>query len=103
MSHCSVQYHKKLNTWVIPFFDFKLFHLPNSIIKLFRIYFSYNIRSQDDISSGYSSAEPVSGLSRTSSMTNASKARAKSKRNEVGIISVFLFGTILIRLEIGVG
>lgn len=50
---------------------------------------SYNIRSTDDISSGYSSAEPVSaplgsGLSRTSSMTNASKARAKSKRNEVG-------------------
>nr|NP_001097426.1 receptor expression enhancing protein A, isoform L [Drosophila melanogaster]AAG22198.3 receptor expression enhancing protein A, isoform L [Drosophila melanogaster] len=44
--------------------------------------FNYNIRSQDDISSGYSSAEPVSGLSRTSSMTNASKARAKSKRNE---------------------
>nr|NP_001188990.2 receptor expression enhancing protein A, isoform P [Drosophila melanogaster]ADV37236.2 receptor expression enhancing protein A, isoform P [Drosophila melanogaster] len=45
--------------------------------------FNYNIRSQDDISSGYSSAEPVSGLSRTSSMTNASKARAKSKRNEL--------------------
>ncbi|KAH8405130.1 hypothetical protein KR222_004192, partial [Zaprionus bogoriensis] len=49
--------------------------------------FNYNIRSTDDISSGYSSAEPVSaplgsGLSRTSSMTNASKARAKSKRNE---------------------
>ncbi|XP_017078773.1 uncharacterized protein LOC108112911 isoform X3 [Drosophila eugracilis] len=44
--------------------------------------FNYNIRSQDDISSGYSSAEPVSGLSRTSSMTNASKGRAKSKRNE---------------------
>ncbi|KAH8348409.1 hypothetical protein KR084_007151 [Drosophila pseudotakahashii] len=45
--------------------------------------FNYNIRSQDDISSGYSSAEPVSGLSRTSSMTNASKGRAKSKRNEL--------------------
>ncbi|KAH8400742.1 hypothetical protein KR009_000712 [Drosophila setifemur] len=45
--------------------------------------FNYNIRSQDDISSGYSSAEPMSGLSRTSSMTNASKARAKSKRNEL--------------------
>ncbi|KAH8297021.1 hypothetical protein KR044_003647 [Drosophila immigrans] len=49
--------------------------------------FNYNIRSTDDISSGYSSAEPVSvpmgsGLSRTSSMTNASKARVKSKRNE---------------------
>ncbi|XP_017132072.1 receptor expression-enhancing protein 1 isoform X11 [Drosophila elegans] len=44
--------------------------------------FNYNIRSQDDISSGYSSAEPVSGLSRTSSMTNASKGRVKSKRNE---------------------
>lgn len=54
---------------------------------------SYNIRSTDDISSGYSSAEPVSaplgsGLSRTSSMTNASKARAKSKRNEVGSINM---------------
>nr|XP_017038442.1 uncharacterized protein LOC108086116 isoform X2 [Drosophila kikkawai] len=45
--------------------------------------FNYNIRSQDDISSGYSSAEPVSGLSRTSSMTNASKGRVKSKRNEL--------------------
>ncbi|XP_043070865.1 uncharacterized protein LOC6559206 isoform X3 [Drosophila grimshawi] len=50
--------------------------------------FNYNIRSTDDISSGYSSAEPISvpvggsGLSRTSSMTNASKARAKSKRSE---------------------
>ncbi|XP_032292960.1 uncharacterized protein ReepA isoform X2 [Drosophila virilis] len=49
--------------------------------------FNYNIRSTDDISSGYSSAEPVSaplasGLSRTSSMTNASKGRVKSKRNE---------------------
>ncbi|XP_017839049.1 receptor expression-enhancing protein 2 isoform X5 [Drosophila busckii] len=52
--------------------------------------FNYNIRSTDDISSGYSSAEPVSaplgnvgvGLSRTSSMTNASKARVKSKRSE---------------------
>ncbi|XP_026841361.1 uncharacterized protein LOC6603164 isoform X4 [Drosophila persimilis] len=44
--------------------------------------FNYNIRSQDDISSGYSSAEPISGLSRTSSMTNASKGRVKSKRNE---------------------
>ncbi|XP_068145538.1 receptor expression-enhancing protein 1 isoform X3 [Drosophila tropicalis] len=44
--------------------------------------YNYNIRSQDDISSGYSSAEPLSGLSRTSSMTNASKARLKSKRNE---------------------
>ncbi|BFG05570.1 uncharacterized protein DMAD_04271 [Drosophila madeirensis] len=45
--------------------------------------FNYNIRSQDDISSGYSSAEPISGLSRTSSMTNASKGRVKSKRNEL--------------------
>ncbi|XP_030375203.1 uncharacterized protein LOC115624601 isoform X2 [Scaptodrosophila lebanonensis] len=49
--------------------------------------FNYNIRSTGDISSGYSSAEPInagvgSGLSRTSSMTNASKARLKSKRNE---------------------
>ncbi|XP_017866883.1 PREDICTED: uncharacterized protein LOC108616296 isoform X3 [Drosophila arizonae] len=49
--------------------------------------FNYNIRSTDDISSGYSSAEPINaplgvGLSRTSSMTNASKARVKSKRNE---------------------
>ncbi|XP_033254679.1 uncharacterized protein LOC108158605 isoform X3 [Drosophila miranda] len=45
--------------------------------------FNYNIRSQDDISSGYSSAEPISGLSRTSSMTNASKGRVKSKRSEL--------------------
>lgn len=45
---------------------------------------SYNIRSSDDISSGYSSAEPIAGgLSRTSSMTNASKSRLKAKRSEV--------------------
>ncbi|XP_036231410.2 uncharacterized protein ReepA isoform X2 [Bactrocera oleae] len=43
--------------------------------------FNYNIRSSEDISSGYSSAEPVSvGLSRTSSMTNASKTRLKARR-----------------------
>ncbi|KAI8116843.1 Receptor expression-enhancing protein 2 [Lucilia cuprina] len=46
--------------------------------------FNYNIRSSDDISSGYSSAEPISGgLSRTSSMSNASKSRLKAKRSEV--------------------
>ncbi|KAM7343255.1 receptor expression enhancing protein A isoform 2-T4 [Cochliomyia hominivorax] len=46
--------------------------------------FNYNVRSSDDISSGYSSAEPISGsLSRTSSMTNASKSRLKVKRSEV--------------------
>ncbi|XP_012154847.1 uncharacterized protein LOC101453424 isoform X3 [Ceratitis capitata] len=46
--------------------------------------FNYNIRSSEDISSGYSSAEPVSvGLSRTSSMTNASKTRLKAKRTEM--------------------
>uniref|UniRef100_T1PMW2 TB2/DP1, HVA22 family protein n=1 Tax=Musca domestica TaxID=7370 RepID=T1PMW2_MUSDO len=46
--------------------------------------FNYNIRSSDDISSGYSSAEPMAGgLSRTSSMTNASKTRLKAKRSEV--------------------
>ncbi|XP_053966862.1 uncharacterized protein LOC128868606 isoform X1 [Anastrepha ludens] len=46
--------------------------------------FNYNIRSSEDISSGYSSAEPVSaGLSRTSSMTNASKTRLKAKRTEI--------------------
>ncbi|XP_073847389.1 receptor expression enhancing protein A isoform X4 [Musca autumnalis] len=45
--------------------------------------FNYNIRSSDDISSGYSSAEPIAGgLSRTSSMTNASKTRLKAKRSE---------------------
>ncbi|XP_023304223.2 receptor expression-enhancing protein 4 isoform X5 [Lucilia cuprina] len=45
--------------------------------------FNYNIRSSDDISSGYSSAEPISGgLSRTSSMSNASKSRLKAKRSE---------------------
>lgn len=67
----------------------------NKFKYIYRLYTncSYNIRSTDDISSGYSSAEPVSaplgsGLSRTSSMTNASKARAKSKRNEVGSINV---------------
>ncbi|XP_067628203.1 uncharacterized protein ReepA isoform X5 [Eurosta solidaginis] len=43
--------------------------------------YNYNIRSSEDISSGYSSAEPLSaGLSRTSSMTNASKARLKGAR-----------------------
>ncbi|KAL5289110.1 REEP2.2 family protein [Megaselia abdita] len=42
---------------------------------------SYNVRSSEDISSGYSSAEPVSGaLSRTSSMTGATRARTKAKR-----------------------
>ncbi|XP_065367185.1 receptor expression-enhancing protein 1 isoform X2 [Calliphora vicina] len=45
--------------------------------------FNYNVRSSDDISSGYSSAEPISGgLSRTSSMSNASKSRLKAKRSE---------------------
>ncbi|KAL9874307.1 receptor expression enhancing protein A isoform 2-T4 [Glossina fuscipes fuscipes] len=46
--------------------------------------FNYNIRSSDDISSGYSSTEPVSAnLSRTSSMTNASRPRPRTnKRSE---------------------
>ncbi|XP_036333843.1 receptor expression-enhancing protein 3-B isoform X2 [Rhagoletis pomonella] len=45
--------------------------------------FNYNIRSSEDISSGYSSAEPVSAaLSRTSSMTNATKTRLKARRTE---------------------
>uniref|UniRef100_D3TLX0 Receptor expression-enhancing protein n=1 Tax=Glossina morsitans morsitans TaxID=37546 RepID=D3TLX0_GLOMM len=45
--------------------------------------FNYNIRSSDDISSGYSSTEPVSAnLSRTSSMTNASRPRPRPKRSE---------------------
>ncbi|XP_055908445.1 uncharacterized protein LOC129943189 isoform X2 [Eupeodes corollae] len=44
---------------------------------------SYNIRSSEDISSGYSSAEQMSGgLSRTSSMTNANRARFKAKKAE---------------------
>ncbi|XP_058462336.1 uncharacterized protein LOC131437179 isoform X2 [Malaya genurostris] len=42
----------------------------------------YNyIRSSDDISSGYSSAEP--GLSRTASMSNTVRPRVKSKTREV--------------------
>ncbi|KAL9874311.1 receptor expression-enhancing protein 1 isoform X5 [Glossina fuscipes] len=51
--------------------------------------FNYNIRSSDDISSGYSSTEPVSAnLSRTSSMTNASRPRPRTnKRSEDKIIS----------------
>ncbi|XP_055529159.1 receptor expression-enhancing protein 1 isoform X3 [Wyeomyia smithii] len=41
----------------------------------------YNyIRSSDDISSGYSSAEP--GLSRTASMSNTARPRVKSKTRE---------------------
>lgn len=46
--------------------------------------FSY-IRSSEDISSsGYSSAEPMSvGLSRTASMTNATRARIKARKPEV--------------------
>ncbi|XP_058170548.1 uncharacterized protein LOC131285709 [Anopheles ziemanni] len=41
----------------------------------------YNyIRSSDDISSGYSSAEP--GLSRTASMSNTARPRLKSKTRE---------------------
>ncbi|CAD7089160.1 unnamed protein product [Hermetia illucens] len=44
--------------------------------------FNY-MRSSDDISSGYSSAEPVStGLSRTASLTNATRPRFKAKRAE---------------------
>ncbi|XP_037031003.1 uncharacterized protein LOC119070671 isoform X2 [Bradysia coprophila] len=40
-------------------------------------------RSTEDISSGYSSAEPLpGGLSRTASMTNASKIRLRSKKSE---------------------
>lgn len=51
--------------------------------------FSY-IRSSEDISSGYStqysSAEPVSmALSRTSSLTNATRNRQKTKRTEVSL------------------
>ncbi|XP_035787989.1 uncharacterized protein LOC118464639 isoform X2 [Anopheles albimanus] len=43
----------------------------------------YNyIRSSDDISSGYSSAEP--GLSRTASMSNTARPRLKSKTREDG-------------------
>ncbi|XP_053684674.1 uncharacterized protein LOC128734476 isoform X2 [Sabethes cyaneus] len=43
----------------------------------------YNyIRSSDDISSGYSSAEP--GLSRTASMSNTARPRVKSKTREAG-------------------
>lgn len=50
------------------------------------------MRSSDDISSGYSSAEPISGgLSRTSSMTNASKTRLKTKRAEVSSNFDFYF------------
>ncbi|XP_075169626.1 uncharacterized protein LOC142241729 isoform X2 [Haematobia irritans] len=49
---------------------------------------NYNIRSSDDISSGYSSAEPIAGgLSRTSSMTNASKTRIKAKQRTEDKIS----------------
>ncbi|XP_055378291.1 uncharacterized protein LOC129610009 [Condylostylus longicornis] len=43
----------------------------------------YNIKSTDDISSGYSSAEPISGgLSRTSSMTSSKGLRFKAKKPE---------------------
>lgn len=52
-------------------------------------YFSYNVRSSEDISSGYSSAEPVSvALSRTTSMTGATRARTKSRR--AAEVSIFL-------------
>lgn len=51
----------------------------------FRYFYCSYIRSTEDISSGYSSAEPVSvALSRTASLTNATKAKTKSIRhNEV--------------------
>uniref|UniRef100_A0A1A9WW27 Receptor expression-enhancing protein n=1 Tax=Glossina brevipalpis TaxID=37001 RepID=A0A1A9WW27_9MUSC len=52
--------------------------------------FNYNIRSSDDISSGYSSTEPVSAnLSRTSSMTNASRPRPRPKRAEGVVVYEF--------------
>uniref|UniRef100_A0A1B0A1H0 Receptor expression-enhancing protein n=1 Tax=Glossina pallidipes TaxID=7398 RepID=A0A1B0A1H0_GLOPL len=52
--------------------------------------FNYNIRSSDDISSGYSSTEPVSAnLSRTSSMTNASRPRPRPKRSEATVVYKF--------------
>jgi hypothetical protein len=42
-----------------------------------------NIRSSEDISSGYSSAEPIStGLSRTASLTNATRSRIRIKKSE---------------------
>lgn len=55
--------------------------------------FSY-IRSSEDISSGYStqysSAEPVSmALSRTSSLTNATRCKSKTKRTEVSGYNTF--------------
>lgn len=55
----------------------------------FFLFISY-IRSSDDISSGYGSVDPIPGaaLSRTASLTNASKTRLKAKKSEV---SVFCF------------
>lgn len=47
------------------------------------------IRSSEDISSGYSSTEPVSmALSRTSSLTNSTKHRPKAKRTEVSLVDI---------------
>lgn len=56
------------------------------------------IRSTDDISSGYSSAEPIPGsLSRTASLTNASKLRiARAKKSEVNF---FLFSLIIFIID----
>lgn len=58
---------------------------------MFPLFFSY-VRSSEDISSsGYSSAEPMSvGLSRTASMTNATRARIKARKPEVRFFCLFI-------------
>uniref|UniRef100_A0A1B0C7S0 Receptor expression-enhancing protein n=1 Tax=Glossina palpalis gambiensis TaxID=67801 RepID=A0A1B0C7S0_9MUSC len=62
--------------------------------------FNYNIRSSDDISSGYSSTEPVSAnLSRTSSMTNASRPRPRTSKRSEGIV-VYKFQQFVRPLQI---
>lgn len=53
-------------------------------ISWLRLY-SY-IRSSEDISSGYSSAEPMPiSLSRTTSLTNTAAIKLKAKRSEVSV------------------
>lgn len=59
--------------------------------------FSY-IRSTEDISSGYSSAEHGSAaLSRAASLTNATKAKPRNRRTEVRLeILYVIYGYVLV-------
>lgn len=66
--------------------SFKIYYIFPSKINRESFSLCSYIRSSDDISSGYSSTEPVSmALSRTSSLTNATRYRPKTRRTEVSV------------------